>query len=133
MENISYPYLIDRIKAFFIDWILLATYYVAVALILENFEDPLPMVRLSLFVVPLFLYEPLTVSFFGGTIGHYLIGLRVRQYRDPDQNIFVALSFFRHWTKFLLGWLSLLTVSFSDNKRAIHDMLSVSVVIKLKK
>jgi hypothetical protein len=77
-----------------------------------------------------FLYDPIMVSLFGGTIGHLVIRLRVKQYKYETKNLFFVLAFFRFLVKIFLGWLSFLTVSGNKEKRAIHDILPGSIVIQ---
>ncbi len=124
-----YPYLIQRIKAYFIDWIILVSAVVLIALILDRFENPPDYLRVALLLGLFFFYEPLTTSFWSGTIGHHMIGIRVKQKGDESMRIPVFAAFIRFFVKLILGWLSFLTISGSEKKRAIHDMISGSVVI----
>lgn len=128
MQNSSYPYLIQRFKAFFIDLCFSVFLMGIAAYIFSFFENPLPKLRIITLLSIFFLYDPFAVSFFGGTVGHYIIGLRVKQNTSEEKNIHFILAFGRFITKLLLGWISLLTVSGSKKKRALHDMISGSVV-----
>jgi uncharacterized RDD family membrane protein YckC len=78
-------------------------------------------------VVVAILYEPISVSFAGGTLGHYLTNLRVVD--DVTQK---RLSFFkaafRALIKDLLGWLSFFTMTVTRRHQAIHDVLTHSTV-----
>ncbi|MEQ9091877.1 MAG: RDD family protein [Balneola sp.] len=129
MAEYPYPYLIQRFKAFFLDLCFQVFLMGIFAYIFSLFEDPLPQIRLFTLLSIFFLYDPIFVSIFGGTIGHYILGLRVKQNRYEDKNINFILAFGRYLAKLLLGWLSLLTVSGSQKKRALHDMISGSVII----
>ena len=124
--------MIQRIKAYFIDWIILVSAVVVIALTLNQFENPPGYLKGILFFGLFFLYEPLTTSLLSGTIGHHLIGIRVRQKGDQSLNIPVFSAFIRFFVKIFLGWISFLTISSSEKKRAIHDMVSGSVVINYK-
>lgn len=129
MAEYPYPYLIQRFKAFFLDLCFQVFLMGIFAYLFSLFEDPLPQIRLFTLLSIFFLYDPIFVSIFGGTIGHYILGLRVKQNRYEDKNINFILAFARYLAKLLLGWLSLLTVSGSQKKRALHDMISGSVII----
>jgi len=126
-ENI-YPYLIQRFKAFFVDICFSVLLMGIAAYFFSLFENPLPRVRFITLLVIFFLYDPLSVSFFGGTVGHYFLGLRVKQNQSENKNIHFVLAFGRYIVKLTLGWISLVTVSGSNKKRALHDMISGSVV-----
>ncbi|XWN38173.1 MAG: RDD family protein [Balneola sp.] len=129
MIEYSYPYLIERFKAFFLDLCFQVFLMGTFAYLFSLFENPLPQIRLFTLLSIFFLYDPIFVSFFGGTIGHYILGLRVKQNQSEHKNINFILAFGRYIAKLLLGWFSLLTVSASQKKRALHDMISGSVVI----
>jgi len=66
---------------------------------------------------------------FGGTIGHFLIGIRVKRERKPEKNIIFPFALIRFVVKATLGWISLLTVSNNLKRKAIHDHMIGSVVI----
>ena len=129
MVEFTYPYLIQRFKAFFIDLCFSVILMGISAYLFSFFEEPLPKVRIVTLLSIFFLYDPLTVSLFGGTIGHHLIGLRVKRNNSEEKNINFIFAFARYVVKLVLGWVSLLSVSGSEKKRALHDMISGSVVI----
>ena len=126
----EFPKLIDRIKAIFIDGIILILLMIIATMIFDKLEYNDSEARIIVYIL-LLLYEPILVSQ-GGTIGHRVMKLRIRSINDFSKNIVFPLSIVRYVTKALLGWISLLTVTSSKNKRAIHDMASGSVVIYKK-
>ncbi len=75
---------------------------------------------------------PLMISLPGGTIGHKMVNLTVRKASNHAKKINPLNAFVRFGAKFLMGWLSLLTVTGNSEKRAIHDFMSDSVVMKAK-
>jgi len=75
------------------------------------------------------LYEPLLVSCFGNTLGHYFSDIKVKQELNNEKNMSFPLALLRFTIKSLLGWLSLLTITSSEKRQAIHDSLVKSVVI----
>ncbi len=131
-SNDSYqpPYLIDRLKAYFLDWVVLIILMIVIAQILEFSSQSLPRVRILSLLGLFALYEPLMLSIFGGTLGHFVVGLRVRRNNDYSKNLFILAAFIRLLVKFTLGWISFFTVSGNTQKKAIHDFASGSVVLK---
>lgn len=126
-----YANLIDRVKASIIDGLLLIICMYLFSGILSSFESVPNYVRMFLFVLLFLLYDPLFVSIFGGTIGHTYLNLAVKKEKDISQNINFLNALLRFFIKFFLGWLSLLTVTANDKKKAMHDKAAGSVVIKL--
>ena len=126
----KYASLSDRIKAFTIDQILLIVTMFITSELLSNFENVPTSLRILLFVSFFFLYEPICISFFKGTIGQQFINIKVE--RDNDQG--TAVNFFlviiRTLLKYSLGWISLLTISSSAKKQAIHDSIVKSIVLR---
>ncbi len=101
-----------------------------VANILDRFENVPDWVRASVFVVLFIAYEPICITL-GATLGNYIKGIRVRKYSDTAKRINIFQAIIRYIVKFLLGWISFLTINTNPKKRAIHDFASESVMIKL--
>ncbi len=96
------------------------------------FETVPDYIRLLAFVLIFILYDPLLTSIFGGTVGHMLLGIRVKRESDTQMNIPFLLAIVRFIVKVLLGWVSLLTVSGNKKGKAIHDLVVRSVVLYKK-
>jgi uncharacterized RDD family membrane protein YckC len=97
--------------------------------ILSSFENVPSYVRVIIFAAIL-LYEPLCTAF-AATIGNDKMGIRVRSNSDHSKKINFFQAIVRFTLKFLLGWLSFITVFVSGKSRTIHDYLSGSVMIKI--
>lgn len=69
------------------------------------------------------------MTFFGGTLGHKIVGLKVKRESNSDKNINIIAAIFRFLMKALLGWISLVTVTSDDKKRAMHDSATGSIVL----
>lgn len=123
-----YPSLVRRIQAVFVDFILILCLFMIASLLFNAMGEVADGVKISVLVFCFVLYEPLLVSIIGGTLGHYLLGLRVKQHEAPDQNISFFSAVGRIVMKTALGWASFLTIGSNQEKRAIHDMVSGSVV-----
>ena len=126
---VEYPNLLDRVQSSFIDVLLIAILMFASGSVLDKFENVPDWVRIALFFGIFVVYDPLCTSL-GFTLGNYIKGIRVRQYANTSKriNIFNALT--RYIFKILLGWISFLTIHSSPQRRAIHDLVAGSVMIK---
>lgn len=128
METI-YASLNNRIKAAVIDGVLLMVMMYSTAEILKYFDNVPPSLRVFLFILFFFLYEPLMVSILGFTAGHYYFDIKVKRGNNHNKNVIFPLAFLRFILKFFLGWVSLLTVTGTEKKQAIHDKMVNSVVV----
>lgn len=131
MSTMNYGKLIDRIKAVMIDAIVIAMFGASSSVLLSSFENVPDSVRIILFVFIFLLYDPIFTSFIGGTIGHLVIGLRVRNAKDETRKVIFPLAILRFIVKAFLGWISLVTVTSNKQNKAIHDSLVGSVVINV--
>lgn len=102
---------------------------VAISQLAGQFENFPPTIRVILFILILF-YEPICTSM-GGTLGNYLMKIRIRQYDNKNRKINLFQAIIRYIVKIMLGWLSFVTIHFNQEKRAIHDMVASSVMIQL--
>jgi uncharacterized RDD family membrane protein YckC len=136
MENISlaspaveYPQLTDRIQSSFIDMLLIVAMMFVFSGILERYENAPDWIRVALFFGLWAIYEPLCTTL-GATLGNYIKGIRVRQNGAINQRINFFQAFIRYVLKVLLGWISFLTIHTNPQKRAIHDIVAGSVMIR---
>ncbi len=127
--DVVYASLQSRIKAVVIDGIIAIALMYSVTEILNYFDDVPSSIRMYLFILLFILYEPILVSLFGSTAGHYFSDIKVKRVNNPNKNLIFPLALLRFILKYLLGWLSLLTVTSSQKRQAIHDSLVNSVVI----
>lgn len=125
----QYAQLLSRVKAAVVDGVLLIAAMYAITEILALFEHVPQYVRIIAFVFIFFLYDPIFISLFGGTIGHSFSGIAVKREHDPEKNILFPVALLRFIFKSTLGWLSLLTVTGNAKKKAIHDYVAQSVVV----
>ena len=126
----NYASLSDRIKAFTIDQILLIVTMFITSELLSNFENVPTSLRMLLFISFFFLYEPICISFFKGTIGQQYINIKVEKDNDQGTAVNFFLVIIRTLIKYSLGWISLLTISSSPKKQAIHDSIVKSIVLR---
>lgn len=126
----KYPQLAERIQSTFIDLFLIIILLYAFTNIIDRFNNVPDWVRILLFVLLFMAYEPLCMTL-GCTLGNYLKGIRVRKNLDPTKRINIFQAVARYPIKVLLGWISFITINMNPKKRAIHDFVSGSVMIKL--
>ena len=93
ISEVYYPGVVERVKAAFADFGVVVLLIMITTYIFNMFE-PVPVVAKKIALLVIFgLYEPLSVSFFGGTIGHFAMKLRVKQEKDVSKNIFLLLAY----------------------------------------
>jgi len=128
----NYPGVFDRVKAIMTDSIVIVVFMVIASYIFSLFESVPDYSRIIAFVFIFLLYDPLFTSTFGGTIGHMILGIRVKRESNEQKNILFPLAILRYIVKAFLGVISLLTVSSNEKNKAIHDYLVGSVVVYVK-
>src|SRR5882672_2880376 len=117
-----------RLRGMMLDWAitLIVTFGAVLAAVTvgsDNFSRALGI----LVVTALLLYEPVLVSFTGGTVGHYLTNLRVVDERDGG-NISFLKACARVLIKGLLGLYSFVILAATRRNQAIHDLMTRSTV-----
>jgi uncharacterized RDD family membrane protein YckC len=126
----KYPFMLERIQSILIDSVLIIACMIIFSDILSNFTN-VPIWLRAVLLILLFLYEPIATTF-GGTIGNNIKSIRVRKSSDETQSINFFQAIVRYFFKLLLGWFSFITIFSSDKKRAIHDIISGTVMIKVE-
>lgn len=125
----KYPLMLERIQSILIDSVLIVACMILFSDILSNFKNVPNWLRAVLLIL-LFLYEPIMTTF-GGTIGNNIKKIRVRKNSDETQSINIIQAIIRYFFKIIFGWLSFITFFSSSKKRAIHDIISGTVMIKI--
>ena len=117
-----------RLRGIVVDWaIAMAVLFGAVMLAVSVESDHFSRVLGSLVIVTLLLYEPVLVSFTGGTPGHHLTNLRVVDDRSGG-NVGFLKACARVVLKGVLGWYSFVILAATRRNQAIHDLLTRSTV-----
>ena len=124
-----FPSLVTRVKAVMVDFIIILIIFSVASVLIDKIGETPTWVRVVIFVFCIYIYDPLLITLAGGTIGHHIMGIRVKKVKQPAKNINMLQASIRLIVKFTLGWLSFLTVTGSKRKRAIHDMASGSIVV----
>ena len=129
----KYAHLFSRVKAAIIDSIVLIVLLYAATLVVGAFDEVSNYVRISVFVFVFLIYEPILVSVFGASVGHFFNDIVVKKEHDESKNIILPKAIIRFIFKFFLGWISLLTIQGDEKRKAIHDFVGGSVVLKYQK
>jgi uncharacterized RDD family membrane protein YckC len=129
MESNKYPEIKDRVKAVLFDSLIIIFAMFIISDLFSRFDNVPNEYRMIAFIFVFFLYDPIAVAFFGGTIGHHINEIEIKRESSTEKNIYIHNALIRFAVKFFLGWLSFITINSSDKKRAIHDMISGSVVV----
>ena len=82
----NYPGVSKRVRAAVTDSLVLAVLMVLTTYIISNFENVPDIARISAFIFIFVLYDPIFTSSFGGTIGHMIIGIRVKRENNQGKN-----------------------------------------------
>ena|ERR1019366_9583496 len=128
----KYPQLIERIQSTFIDTVLIIILMFVFANILDGFRNVPDWIRITMFAALFIAYEPFCMTL-GSTLGNYLKGIRVRKNSDATKRINIFQALIRYPVKVLLGWISFLSINSNSKRRAIHDIVAGSVMIKLER
>ena len=117
-----------RLRGIVVDWIIAMTVifgavFVATTIANDGFSRALGIAV----IVALLLYEPVLVSFTGGTLGHYSTNLRVVDDRSGG-NVSFLKACARLAIKAVLGWYSFVILAATRRNQAIHDLLTRSTV-----
>ncbi|HNP22043.1 MAG TPA: RDD family protein [Panacibacter sp.] len=126
----KYPDLSERVQSTFIDTVFVVIMCFAFATMLDHYENAPDGLRIAMFIGIFFAYEPVC-QVAGCTIGNYLKKIRVKKYKDTSKRLNMIQAMIRYPVKLLLGWISFLTINSNPKRRAIHDLASGSVMIKI--
>ena len=127
--NENYPSILDRIKSTLIDSIIIITFMWIFTDTLEEFNNVPDYIKVSLFMI-LLMYEPIC-TVYGATLGNHKMQIRVRSNSDESKKINIFQGLVRYFFKLLFGWISFITIFFNPKSRAIHHIISGSVMIKI--
>ena len=117
-----------RLRAIVVDWIIaMAAIFGAVLVAVTVQSDNCSRALGILVVIALLLYEPVLVSFTGGTLGHHFTNLRVVDDRSGG-NVSFLKACARVVLKGVLGWYSFVILAATRRNQAVHDLLTRSTV-----
>ena len=118
-----------RIRAALTDSVLFGVSLLTLLLLFEALDTPSAVAMPVFFawVVAVFLYEPVLVSWRGATVGHTLYNLVVLDGRTGHPPTFPR-AIVRTFLKSLLGLVSFVVMSLTRKHQALHDLATGTVV-----
>jgi uncharacterized RDD family membrane protein YckC len=117
-----------RVRGIVLDWIIaIVVIFGAVLVATMVRSDNLSRALGILVVMALLLYEPVLVSFTGGTLGHYFSNLHVVD-EHSGGNVSFLKACARVVIKGVLGWYSFIVMAATRRNQAVHDLLTRSTV-----
>jgi len=125
----EYPPAGTRVKAAIIDFLLMLLVFTLTAYVIDAIGGAPNWLRASIFVLMVYLYDPLAVGLRGGTLGHHLLGVEVRSHSNQEKRINLLIATLRVMVKYVLGGISVLVSYSRKDHRALHDLICDSVVI----
>jgi len=123
----EYPSVLRRYLSTTIDCLVLIVLFLVISAMFSQNLELAKIIRVSLILSVIFLYEPLFTSF-GCTLGQKVTGIRVRTEKE-NHSIGVLQAYVRIVFKITLGFISFFSLMLSERKRAIHDLISGTMVI----
>lgn len=129
--EVDNPDLKTRVQSIFIDTVLIVAMMFVSAFLFEKFnpsQEDDGILRAVIFFIIWGVYEPVAISL-GCTLGNYLMKIRVRSHLNNNKRINLLQAYIRFVVKLLLGWISFITISMNNERRAIHDFAANSVMI----
>lgn len=128
-STILYPPVADRLKAGFADGIFVFILSFFFTYLFSLFDEVDIKVKALAFAFTFLLYEPLMVSFLGGTIGHRMFDIRVKREKRTDKNLNLFAALIRSAVKLILGMISFAFAWFDSKQQTLHDHFSGSIVV----
>ena len=117
-----------RMRGIVIDWIIaMVVLFGAVMLASATGSSDVSRTLGYLVIAFLLLYEPVLVTFTGGTVGHWASNLRVVDDRTGG-NVSFAKALARLVIKAVLSWYSFVILAATRRNQAVHDLLTRSTV-----
>ena len=129
MKSYKYTGITPRVKALVTDVIIQVAVMFIVVYLFSLFDNIPNVIRMVTFISIFFLYEPILISFYGGSVGHMLNDISVRQDKYPEKFVILPIAILRFFIKALFGWLSFITIIYNPKGKAIHDYVARTVVI----
>ena len=127
MKNTNTPGVFLRVKAAFVDSVIMVLLFLAATDLFSNITVNTNY-KILTFLLIVVLYEPLMVTINKATVGHRLFKLKVVQ-QYTGKRITIIAAIIRFVIKALLRWVSFFTITSNKNNQAIHDIATRSVVV----
>ena len=127
-NQVLYATLPRRVKASIIDGVVLMALFILCPLAIGSLTGSESGLNAIAMFTPLFLLEPILITYLGFTLGQFIFGIQVVRV-DTGGKCPLLASFARYYTKILLGSLSMVYMLFSKKHQAIHDHVAKTLVV----
>ena len=121
------PTISRRYLSTFIDGIFISSVFIAASFAITSDSALASNTRVAVLFIMFFFCEPIFTSRFC-TIGQKITGIRVRAIGTYER-ISIPAAYLRIVIKLFLGFLSLLSIPITRDRRAIHDFAAGSIVM----
>jgi uncharacterized RDD family membrane protein YckC len=132
LEEGRYATFQQRFGGLMIDVCFLTFTAVVMAILTKSLPEDLGYVRLVIFLIILFTYEPMMV-FMGGTLGHRAMKIRVRKQKDETVGLNILQVYVRFIVKLFTGPFRGFSWVNRKKNLALHDLAAGSVVVNIGK
>jgi len=122
----------QRFGGLMIDGSLLTLVSIGMAMLLKDLPEDEGYLRLVVFLVILFTYEPL-MMLTGGTLGHRAMKIRIRKQKDETQNVNIFQAYLRFIVKLFTGPMRGFKWVNKQKNLALHDVISGTVAMNVGK
>jgi len=123
-----YPRIARRVQGALIDGLVIPLCAIGSIVLLAYLGVEIGRAKAMTAILVIFVLEPLAVSWTGGSLGHHIVGVRVRRL-SADRNLGLAAALVRFAVKTATGLPSFLVVQTTRRRQALHDLLARSVVV----
>lgn len=129
--NTKYPNILRRYLASVIDLIIAFCIMLFVRKILSSTGGISNEHMIWVSVLTFTMYEPILTST-SATIGQLIFRIRVRKL-DKESKVDFPEALGRYFIKYLLGWISLMTIPARIDRRAMHDIAMDTIIVDSNK
>ncbi len=123
----NYPTLVRRYLATLIDFLVPLGIAALIGRTLSLNIELSNVASALILLLPYLIYEPLMTATYA-TVGQLIFKFRVRKLNETNR-INIGQGYVRFIAKYFLGWVSLLTIPARSDRRALHDLVSGSIVV----
>jgi uncharacterized RDD family membrane protein YckC len=128
LEQVAFVKISRRVKAVLVDGVVLGLFFFATVGVVKLLGIENSDYEAMLIFTVAASFEPFFLAFTGGSVGHHLVGLKVRR-AEYDKKINLFQAYARFFTRAIFGFASLVTILTTKKYQAVHDLLVGSIVV----
>jgi uncharacterized RDD family membrane protein YckC len=127
-QPMGYPRLLRRIQGAAIDGVIIPVAAILTLITLAYTGVGDGRIKAAIATLVILALEPGAVSFTGGTIGHHIVGIRVRRL-GSDVHLGLVPATFRFLVKVFFGTPAFFIALLTRRRQALHDLAARSIVV----